>query len=168
MKAKGHNFGFEFYGDWENFSSSVRYMESEAMVDDIMDDLERLGYQIEYAAKNHIMSQDLGWTRLSPVTIARKDDREEILIDTLEYAKSITSNVKQRWKRYIELTVWPEGEVKDRGISFQRLAYWHEYGTKYMPQRPLWRPVFDEVDGMEAFKAVQSLNHLIAKMIPNK
>lgn len=170
MKAqtKGKNFRFEFYGDWATFSRGVRHLESDAFVDGVTEDLERLGHQIEYSLKSHIIKQDLPWKKLSKITVALKHGREEILIDTAGYAASFSVEVNQRWKRYLELTVYPKGNVPDRGVSYQQIAYWHEYGTSRMPERPLWRPVADEIDSMEAFKALQSLNHLMVKMIPTK
>jgi hypothetical protein len=164
---RGKNFDFIFYGDWDRFANGVRYLSSDLLMDDVVDDLERLGHQIAYSVKNHIMKQDLNWPKLSKITIYKKGGREEILIDSMKYANSITSDVKRKWKHFAELTVWPEGNVDDRDISYQQLAFYHEYGTKRMPERPLWRPVMEEIDSMEAFKALQSMDYLLTAMIPS-
>lgn len=133
-------------GDWERVGNLVANINKEMVAARDLS-LKRFGLKVEAVAKGHMSSQDLGWTPLKPLTVARKLSKgqsEDILIATSTYFQSITS--------------WVDGDSVMAGVKkaaysddgkteLADIAAVHEFGSKSgkLPARPLWTPTFEEV-----------------------
>lgn len=119
-----------------------------------------LGKRAEHMAKGHIAKDDLGWQRLSPVTIEERKRRvavggdryvgrpDQPLLDTGEMSRAISTGTNGK-------NVVFTGIPKDRnhptgGIPIYQIAIAHEFGVSTtagvnIPRRPLWYNVASEI-----------------------
>lgn len=98
----------------------------------------------ETTIKKHLSSQDLNWQPLKAATLRRKIKEGKslkILIATWQYYNSITYLIRKD-TAFVGIL---NGSTGDKGVSLVELAKTHEYGSKNIPSRPLWKPSFDEM-----------------------
>jgi hypothetical protein len=134
-----------FYGDWMQLSAMVRRGKSPKTIGVASRKLEALGNEVRKSIRGHIRKQDLDWGPLVSGSIKRKGF-DKIYVSRGAYMKSITVDVTKT-DVGAEVVVSPEGEHYS-GLEMKTLAHYLEYGTKKMISRPLWRPVFSEVESM--------------------
>lgn len=136
--------GIKKTGDWKKVEKLIGNLSKE-MKDARDTSLKRFGMKAEALAKQHMSKQDLNWKPLSPVTVAgkvRAGLSENILVATSDYFRAITS-----WTDTGTGTAYAgvTRTVKNKdGKVIADIAKIHEYGSKNIPQRPLWRPVLAE------------------------
>lgn len=146
-----------FYGDWDKVNKTFKDLRRANISKEYGPIMHELGTAIADKLRNHIMRQDLHWEPLSPVTIAKKGGSEIIYIETKAFLKSIHYKVVRKNKSTMQLSVNVKGKhpgKKKNKIEMQTLASYLEYGTKFMPARPLWRPVFKNIPSMQEFKDI--------------
>lgn len=105
------------------------------------DDTRAFAKEVAKDAKAIIRQQKYKWEPLSEEYLERKKKLgldERILIATKAYVnKGIGS-----FERKGLIFVGPKpGKHKPSGLTYQKLARIHEYGTWSIPARPLWRPL---------------------------
>lgn len=131
-------------GDWIKVGRLVANIGGE-MKKAQQESLRNFGMKVERIAVEHMSSQDLGWRRLKPATLARKIRKgysENILIETSTYFQSITS-----WVDGDKVQAGVKRGVREAsGIEVADLAAIHEFGSRSgnIPARPLWQPSFEE------------------------
>lgn len=140
-----------FYGDWMKIRASLKRIDSDEALEKASKQMESLGRVITRRLKAHIRKQDLDWAPLSSATIKKKGF-DKIYVNRGDYLRSITYDVTSE-NGVVELNVYPEGDHYS-GLSMQELADYLEYGTAKMRARPLWRPVFAEVEDMRPTKSL--------------
>lgn len=96
---------------------------------------EEVGAYLESRLVNKIVQQDPGWAPLKPATIARKGSAK-IWVDTGELMGLITHMVQGGIPKTVYVGIFNH----EKGL----IAKFIEYGTKDMPERPLFRLVFEE------------------------
>lgn len=132
-----------FYGDWMRMQVAVKRIASPRLLHRVERIMEDLGEDIKKWVQRHVRRQDIDWEPLADMTVERKGS-EKIYFDSYDYIGSITV-VTEKTRDSVSVEVAPRG-THDTGIDMQTLADYLEYGTRYMPARPLWRPVFAEVE----------------------
>lgn len=147
-----------FYGEWVQTHAWLHGLQA-APLDPFSDKLEDLGKAIQKSVQQHIVEQDLDWAPLAHSTIRQKGF-DSILMHTLEYVQKIEFEVLKSSLNQWELIVYPKGEHTASGLPMQTLAMYLEYGTSRMPERPLWRVVFEEIEGMSEFKVLSAVDSL--------
>lgn len=141
-----------FYGDWMKFRVTLSsLLDSNANENKEKDLLEKLGRAIVRSLKSHIRSQDLGWVPLSESTV-RKKGFDTIYVDSGDFLKSLSHEVTVT-NGVASLEVFPDGDHSS-GIPMQEIADYLEYGTVNMAPRPLWRPVFAELESGRYLKNI--------------
>lgn len=140
-----------FFGDWMELRATLAKIESDEAVDGAVDQLERIGKSIQRKIRAHVRNQDLDWAPLQSDTI-RKKGFAKVYMRRGDYIRSIKVEVDRR-ENGAELRVYPEGDHYS-GLDMQTLADYLEYGTKNIQARPLWRPVYAELDSMRATKKI--------------
>jgi hypothetical protein len=117
-----------------------------------MPELEKMGEQIggmvRGMIRSHILAQDLGWKKLSDYTVSKKG-HPVIYVDSGTYMSSIGVNVEQQGSYDLMISIFPDGYYEERGKEVSEIAFYMEYGTKDMPARPLWRPVYEASRNMD-------------------
>lgn len=133
-------------GDWDKAVMYFRSLASNlnsAFTAQLYDD----GELVLEKLRDHISSQDLGWSPLSPMTIELKGGSSTIYVETgtlynsLE-VRRIKSSVSGST---IIVGASPWMVHAPSGRKMNELMGWLEYGTNKMPPRPLIRPTFEEV-----------------------
>lgn len=147
-----------FFGDWLQTHAWLNGLEK-APLEPFSEQVEVLGKAIQKKVQQHIVKQDLDWVPLAHSTIRQKGF-ESILMNSLEYLQKIDFEVLKNSSSKWELIVYPKGDHAGSGLSMQTLAMYLEYGTSRMPERPLWRVVFEEIEGMDEFKAFAAVDSL--------
>lgn len=140
-----------FYGDWMKIRASLKKLDSDEAIGKAAKQMESLGRVITRKLKAHIRKQDLDWAPLSSASIQKKGF-DKIYVKRGDYLRSITYDVTVE-NGEVELNVYPEGDHYS-GLSMQELADYLEYGTAKMRARPLWRPVFAEVESMRPTRSL--------------
>lgn len=102
--------------------------------------MEKIAAQIVKELKDVLNNQRYNWAPLRAAYLRWKIDHQldtRILIATGLYRDSITW-----WKKggYISVGVPPDKKTKE-GVPLWLIAKVHEFGTRTIPSRPLWRPV---------------------------
>lgn len=98
--------------------------------------------------RGHIDSQDLGWTPLSPKTVALKGGDTTIYVETGTLRNGLTvRKIKSSNSVTIFVGASPWKRHK-KGMPLSQLMIWLEYGTDKMPARPLIEPTSKEVEGL--------------------
>jgi len=117
-----------------------------------MAELEKMGEQIgglvRGTLRRHITAQDLGWKKLSDHTIQKKG-HPVVYVDSGTYVSSIGVEVQKQNTYDLTISIFPDGYYEERGKEIAEIAFYMEYGTKDMPARPLWRPVYEATRNME-------------------
>lgn len=100
--------------------------------------------------KGHIQSQDLGWTPLSPHTVALKHGNSTIYVETgtLLGGLSVRRVKSSADGCTIIVGASPWKGHSPSGRSLSEIMGWMEYGTSRQPARPLIRPTYEEVQGI--------------------
>ena len=107
-------------------------------------ELKESGELVKDIIVKHIDNQDLGWKPLSPITVRIKGS-DTIYVDTGLLRSNIT--VRGVKSKVNKSTIFIGGNPWTRhlsGLKMSELMNFMEYGTKYMPPRPLIRPSFNE------------------------
>ena len=133
------------YGDWMQLSALVKRASSSKTMGVATRKLEALGKEVRKSLRGHIRKQDLDWAPLDPGTAKRKGF-DRIYLNRGDFMKSI-SVALNTMDTGVEVLIYPEGDHYS-GLPMRTLADYLEYGTKEMLARPLWRPVFSEVESM--------------------
>ena len=95
--------------------------------------------------RNHIDSQDLGWTPLSEKTIELKGGDDTIYVETGQLRNGLgVRRVKSSNGTTIIVGASP-WKRHEGGMSLSDLLIWLEYGTDKIPPRPLLEPTIEEV-----------------------
>lgn len=147
-----------FYGDWVQTHAWLHGLQV-APLDPFFEKLKVLGKALQKRIQQHIVEQDLDWEPLAHSTIQQKGF-DTVLMNTLEYLQKIEFEILKHSLNEWELIVYPKGDHSASGLSMQTLAMYLEYGTSRMPERPLWRVVFEEIEGMNEFKALSAVDSL--------
>lgn len=133
-------------GDWDG---TIRFIQQTLGVDAtrvVQNAQKTEAENLVEVVKGHIENQDLPWVPLSPRHVLKKG-HDNIYQHTGVY--------------YNNIRVWKEGKAylagvkkgvlyTNRGgskISLETVARWMEFGTRRLPERPLWRPSIEEVGG---------------------
>jgi hypothetical protein len=132
-----------FRGAWKKVRDWLGGVEEEKVNDIVVDEMALLGAVIVRRVQGHIQAQDLPWAPLAPITIKKKGF-SDIYIEKGDYMVNIVTELEKRKSRTI-LRVGPSKLIARKGLTFQELATYLEYGTSRMPARPVWNPVFREV-----------------------
>lgn len=112
----------------------------------IYEELEEVSEQIIKEVKARIEAQPPSWPPLTEKYLEWKiatgrDPRK--LVSTKEYLNSIGVQRIRRGKTGFELRVGlPNAEHSEAGINYNYLARIHENGTRTIPARPHWGPVY--------------------------
>lgn len=154
----------EFIGEWVKFHDGMMYLWTEDFFQDCMSEFVRLGQKIEGMLKSHIVENDLPWPKLSEITVAFKG-HDHIFIETGQYYDGIRLETNYTGRLQAELLVYPTGSNEHSGISYDQIAFWQEYGTTRIPPRPLWTPVFIEMQETEEYKRLVELDVISRKLI---
>lgn len=128
-------------GDWRGANAMFRNF-SRDIKRAFKSSQENVAKKLLRKVKGHLKKQDLGWVPLSQKTIDRKG-HAIALIDSGAYYRSI-----KFWQ--VSYTVYVgvrRGVLNSDGNEIARIAVWQEYGTRYIPARPLWRPSIEEIGG---------------------
>jgi hypothetical protein len=142
-----------FYGDWMKIQASLKKIDSDRVVEKSEKQMGAIGRELTRKLKSHIRNQDLDWAPLSSASIKKKGF-DQIYVDRGDYLRSITYDVTVE-NGTIKLNVYPEGDHYS-GLSMQELADYLEYGTAKIRARPLWRPVFSEIESMRSTRSLLS------------
>lgn len=103
-----------------------------------------------------ILGQELNHAALAPSTVAAKARRggdPRILVDTRQYVNSIRARRKEGENAYEVGVADEKHELSDANL--RSIAAWLEYGTRNadgtrrMPARPHWRPIWQEFVAMK-------------------
>lgn len=96
--------------------------------------------------QGHIEAQDMGWTPLSPRTVAIKGN-DTIYVDTGMLRDSIKvrriRSVANGLTIFVGASAWSKSA---NGGKASDVMIWMEYGNSKQPPRPLIRPTWDEVE----------------------
>lgn len=113
------------------------------------------------------------WTPLSERYLAwkiknKRDPR--ILISTKEYMQAIEIREEKQEgskgkSRIVYVVGLPDRIHQDSGLPFRKLARIHEFGTKRIPARPLWRPTQEEFKAKHAKKVLERIKFDISTEI---
>lgn len=99
--------------------------------------------------KGHIASQDLGWTPLSPHTVALKGGDTTIYVETGALMGGMQAKRISWGGADVAVLIGIEpGAGHPSGYSMADIMGWMEYGTSKQPPRPLIRPTYEEVKGI--------------------
>lgn len=97
--------------------------------------------------QDHIDSQDLGWTPLSPHTVELKGGDTTIYVETGALRGSLEVRKVRAPANGITLFIGASAWKRHpSGVKLSDLMIWLEYGTNKMPPRPLIRPTWEEVE----------------------
>lgn len=107
------------------------------------DEVGKLANHVQALIRSHIQEQDLPWQPLAESTIKKKGF-DDIYLERGEYIVDIGVEVKKKKTRSI-FRVGPSDRTARKGLTFQQLATYLEYGTSTIPARPIWAPTFREV-----------------------
>lgn len=138
----------KLYGDWVKAKVWANRIRAGVFMEDLAEDLHKVGDSIARKIVGHIDAQDLGWAPLADRTVERKG-HSRVYEETLAFKDSIKVHV-DRSLFVAKLRVQAEG-THPSGISMQELAVMLEYGTSRMVARPLWRPVFEAIPNEPEF-----------------
>lgn len=142
-----------FKGAWDRVKNWLTGKKKADKVEKpVVDLFEQLGATIKTNVQRHIQAQDLGWIPLAQSTIKRKG-HADIYIEKGDYLISIDVDIERRKSRVI-LRVGPSNKMTRKGITFQELATYLEYGTATIPPRPVWGPSFREVKKSKLYKDI--------------
>jgi hypothetical protein len=113
-------------------------------VDAILDKVAgRVGAYLEGKLVEMIDKQWAGWQSLDPKTISKKKSTK-VWVDTGELRSLITHVVEGRIPKTVKVGIFSH----EKGL----IAHFLEFGTKHIPERPLFRLVFDlEREKVERF-----------------
>ena len=142
----------EKIGNWSNVQALISNL-GEAMLKARDLSLKRFSLKAEALAKQHMSSQDLGWDKLKPATIAakiRRGESTEILIATADYFQAITSWASQG----VAFAGVRKQIHNSNGDLLADIARIHELGLGDNPERKLWEPSYKET--IEWFKSSDS------------
>jgi hypothetical protein len=144
-----------FYGDWPHIGIRVErlkgaYQQQRRAQKLVME----LGRAVAKEVTHHIKMQDLDWVPLFDRTIERKG-HEKVYLETFEYFKSIRVMLTDTSRNESEASVFAAGMHPKAGLPIQYLALVLENGTATIPARPLWRPVFDNIESLPAFQRLR-------------
>jgi hypothetical protein len=139
----------EFTGDWQEFYSWCNWLISGSYMPRLEKMAEQIGSVVRATLRQHILAQDLGWQKLAESTKARKG-HPIIYIGSGVYMNSIGLEVAKQSDTDISVRIFPDGYYEDRGKNVDEIAFYMEYGTKNMPARPLWRPVYEAARNMDS------------------
>ena len=131
----------EKVGDWDKLNAFFDKLSGDVVKKAFQDKLREDGDLTVNTIKNHITSQDLGWTPLAESTV-RKKGSSMIYVDTGQLLESIQAKEVQGGD--LSIQIGAEGNHPS-GVSSAQILEWLEYGTDKIPPRPLIRPTFDEM-----------------------
>lgn len=98
---------------------------------------DKVGQYLEGRIIDKMDEQHGGWPALAPTTVMRKGSTKA-WIDTGELREQITYHVRDGLPRTVAIGIFEH----DKAL----VARWLEFGTRYIPERPLFRLVFDLED----------------------
>lgn len=131
-------------GDWNKVHRVVLNLDKD-MRDARTVGLMQVALKAERIAVKHIQNQDLNWQGLESKTKAqksRKGQSDNILIASTDYIQSIT--------RFTTKNTAFAGVKKDTtnrsGDDIISIAAVHEFGSRDIPARPLWKPTSKETE----------------------
>lgn len=131
----------EKVGDWDKMNAYFNDLSSDKLKKAFKDKLKEDGDLVVETIKNHITSQDLGWTPLAESTVSKKGN-STIYVDTGQLLSSIQAKEVQGGD--LSIQIGAEGNHSS-GVSSAQILEWLEYGTDKIPPRPLIRPTYDEM-----------------------
>lgn len=116
--------------------------------------------------RNHIMYQDLPWVPLSDTTIRLKKGNDDIYVETGFLYDNVEvrriRSAKDNMTIFVGASPWayhPEAKAK-----LSDLMIWLEYGTDQgIPERPLIRPTWDEVEPLIKNNWQSALDDLVTR-----
>ncbi len=137
----------EFTGNWEGFKHWIAWMHSGGYLDNVQEHLKVTGNAVRNLLRGHILSQDMGWKPLHPMTIKQKE-HGIVYKETDAYARRIrVTSLRRKYGATVGIT--PGTYVHTRsGKAAAEIAFINEYGGSKIPTRPIWRPVFMEMQAL--------------------
>lgn len=129
-------------GNWTGITRLTRAMDVEIRKAN-KQSLMKIGLKAEQIAVKHIRNQDLNWQSLSPATVTRKSrlgQSDKTLMATTDYIQAITSYATSD----TAFAGVRKRATNRTGEDLTMIAAVLEFGTGDIPERPLWRPTYDE------------------------
>ena len=153
---------FSKFGDWTKAGMVLQSL-TDRMNPEFVAQLTEDGDLILKALNDHIDSQDLGWTPLSPHTIALKGGDETIYVETGTLRNGLSVRKVRSTANGITIFVGASAwkSHSPSGQSLNKIMLWMEYGTDKQPPRPLVRPTWDEVKPT----IIQNLSAILPEII---
>lgn len=131
-------------GDWKPALSRLRHIKEHLFLA-FKAQVNYDGEMVLEKMKEHIYSQDLGWTPLSPHTVELKNGDTTIYVETGELVNGMSVD---RIESSDGVTIYvgaKRGQGHSGGMEMGELLIWLEYGTDKIPPRPLVQPTYEEV-----------------------
>ena len=151
---------FSQYGDWARANVVLRGLANN-MTDVFRATIDKDGEMIRQKLIGHINAQDLGWTPLSPKTVARKG-HDTIYVETGSLKNGIKvrriSSPAKGYSISVGCNPWTKNS---KGDKLSDILIYLEYGTSKIPARPLLRPTWDEVKSVVKEDMRKTLRGLI-------
>lgn len=143
-------------GDWGRAQAWFTYVRTGQATRGIARDLREVGNKTKEKIQEHIRLQDLNWDKLAEATV-RKKKGDKVYFETGAYYNSVKVKVSAPEENGFRLVIAPIGKHPS-GIDMAELAKWLEYGTYDTPSRPLWRPVYLEIQDLPEFQFLTQLS----------
>jgi len=136
-----------FTGNWEGFSLWVAWAQAGGYIENAQDHLRDTGEAVRKLIRGHISSQDMGWKKLADRTIRQKG-HGIVYKETSAYARRIrVTSLRRKYGATVKVT--PGTQVYRRsGKTAAEIAFENEYGNSKTPARPIWRPVYMEMQAL--------------------
>lgn len=135
---------FSLEGNWEGIRKALGELDKD-LRRHLFQAQRNLGRKLKRKIVAHILNGDLD---LAPNKFPSKSGDPRILIDTEAYVDAITE-WQENMIHYIGVK---NDSVNGRGQNISEYAYFLEYGTSKMPERPHWRPTIDEMGGEKGWQ----------------
>lgn len=136
-----------FRGSWGDFASWTHWLQDGGYVRNAQDHLRDVGNAVRSLIRGHIASQDMGWKELSGLTVLQKG-HGLVYIETNKYSRRIrVTSLRRKYGATVHIA--PGNHVYTRsGKTAAEVAFLNEYGGPKLPARPIWRPVFMEMQAL--------------------
>lgn len=151
MASRGNTSSVELTGDWERLRNWCHWVMRGGHMPQMEKMAEQIGGMVRGTIRRHIMAQDLGWKKLAESTVEKKG-HPIVYVDSGTYMSSIGLEVERMGDFDLVVSIFPDGYYEDKGKDVSEIAFYMEYGTRHMPARPLWRPVYAAAKTMEGIK----------------
>jgi len=138
--------GIELLGDWAGTEAKLRKLPRHVTIGSNWANNE-VANEIFARVVGHIYAQDLAWEEHSLSYSEKKIKKYghlEILLASEKYVNSIKV---YKEPNKVSVGVKPGIINPVTKVPVWKIALWLEHGTKNMPARPVWSPVYQELGG---------------------